>query len=523
MLKQNTTIYAQYPFRLMGGLGAERTMWDQTERRNKFVGEAGWSKYGGTPNGHLSPSSWNLPQKAGGMSSINYAGLSIAGTATGALGAPVTASVSLTVLANGAGSLITSGNGSSSFAFTVANALLLASLSGSAASSFAMTATATATATGDAVGSTSLAFTGTLAAYATGAMSGSTIDAAALSSTAIAAEVWGSLAANFDTAGTMGNKLNSAASAGDPWGTSLPGAYAEGTAGYKLGNLSSGVSGSSAVNTVPIGFTLTTGIQTNTYADTASQNGTYHIIDDVGNTIDVSYEFNVGSDGYPVEVSTYANLQSGNDTLTVYAWNWGASEWRELGTLPGTGGSGLANYEWQINDSFGAVGTGADSGRVLIRFAGGSSNPRLDIDVLRVSFSVVSRSYRFIGLAQGGGASTITFPSSAVALDDYYFPGVIVLRSGTGAGQAARINSYAGSTRIATVATPWTVQPDATTIFTVETWASVRVTDIESTPATDIASAVIAAATTTPIAANIKKVNDIAVNGVGTSGNPWGP
>jgi hypothetical protein len=121
------------------------------------------------------------------------------------------------------------------------------------------------------------------------------------------------------------------------------------------------------------------------------------------------------------------------------------------------------------------------------------------------------------------GVSGAFNPYIASKNDAIYFPGIVVLRSGTGAGQAARINSYAGSTRIATVATPWTVQPDATTIFTVETWASVRVTDIESTPATDIASAVIAAATTTPIAANIKKVNDIAVNGVGTSGNPWGP
>lgn len=37
------------------------------------------------------------------------------------------------------------------------------------------------------------------------------------------------------------------------------------------------------------------------------------------------------------------------------------------------------------------------------------------------------------------------------------------------------------------------------------------------------AAAVVAAATATPLAANIKKVNDLAVDGTGTDGDPWGP
>jgi hypothetical protein len=492
-------------------------------RNNRFIGDGGLiPATSATPHGYGMDTPFP-PIKAGGISSTK-AGLTIDGSAAGTLGVPIDGAASFLIDTNTpAGQLIVSGTGTATLAITPTGNVIAALFGGGSSVMTFTTNTPAMDAQGWAIASGAITMTTTLTSYAVGSMEGSTVDSGTLTSTVIADAVWSSLAANFDYAGTMGNKLNSAASAGDPWGTSLPGAYAEGTAGFKLGNLSSGVSGTAAINTVASGFVLTTGIETNTYTDTVSQNGTYHVIDDVGNSIDCYYEFDVGSDGYPVSVSTYANLQSGNDTLTVYAWNWGASEWRGLGTLPGTGGAGMNNYSWDINDSQGAVGTGADSGKVRIRFAGGSSNPRLDIDVLRVGFAVVSKAYRFIGLAQGGGASTITFPTSAVALDDYYFPGIVVLRSGTGAGQAARINSYAGSTRIATVATPWTVQPDATTIFTVETWASVRVTDIESTPATDIASAVIAAATTTPIAANIKKVNDIAVNGVGTSGNPWGP
>ena len=53
----------------------------------------------------------------------------------------------------------------------------------------------------------------------------------------LAAAVWESIAAQFNTAGTMGAKMNSAASAGDPWSTALPGAYADGEAGKILAQI----------------------------------------------------------------------------------------------------------------------------------------------------------------------------------------------------------------------------------------------------------------------------------------------
>lgn len=48
----------------------------------------------------------------------------------------------------------------------------------------------------------------------------------------LARAVWEALSVDYNTPGTMGNKLNSAASAGDPWATALPGSYIDGTAGY---------------------------------------------------------------------------------------------------------------------------------------------------------------------------------------------------------------------------------------------------------------------------------------------------
>lgn len=58
-----------------------------------------------------------------------------------------------------------------------------------------------------------------------------------LSPESLAAAVWNAIAADFNDAGTMGNKVNSAASAGDPWGTELPGSYPPGSAGAILGEL----------------------------------------------------------------------------------------------------------------------------------------------------------------------------------------------------------------------------------------------------------------------------------------------
>lgn len=53
----------------------------------------------------------------------------------------------------------------------------------------------------------------------------------------LAAAVWNSIAASFNTAGTMGAKMNSAASAGDPWATALPGSYLSTEAGGILAQI----------------------------------------------------------------------------------------------------------------------------------------------------------------------------------------------------------------------------------------------------------------------------------------------
>jgi hypothetical protein len=53
----------------------------------------------------------------------------------------------------------------------------------------------------------------------------------------VADAVWDETAADHNTAGTMGAKMNTAASGTDPLANAVPGSYAAGTAGYKIGQL----------------------------------------------------------------------------------------------------------------------------------------------------------------------------------------------------------------------------------------------------------------------------------------------
>lgn len=55
-----------------------------------------------------------------------------------------------------------------------------------------------------------------------------------LTAQSCARAVWESISSVFNTAGTMGNKMNSASAAGDPWTAEIPGEYTEGSAGHIL-------------------------------------------------------------------------------------------------------------------------------------------------------------------------------------------------------------------------------------------------------------------------------------------------
>lgn len=70
------------------------------------------------------------------------------------------------------------------------------------------------------------------------------------------------------------------------------------------------------------------------------------------------------------------------------------------------------------------------------------------------------------GTAQAGGANTITLPTTASAVDDYYNGMEVYITENTGAGQRRVISDYVGATRVATVSA-WAVNPDSTSKYEV--------------------------------------------------------
>ena len=82
------------------------------------------------------------------------------------------------------------------------------------------------------------------------------------------------------------------------------------------------------------------------------------------------------------------------------------------------------------------------------------------------------------GTASAGAASTITGWTAATNYttnygeidprDDYYNGMSIRIISGTGLGQTNIISDYAGATKVFTVETNWTTNPDATSVFAVD-------------------------------------------------------
>ncbi len=82
------------------------------------------------------------------------------------------------------------------------------------------------------------------------------------------------------------------------------------------------------------------------------------------------------------------------------------------------------------------------------------------------------------GTAQGGGASTIVLASTSSTVNGYYNTYYVRIAGGTGTlNEAKQITAYDGTTFTATVDSPWTTPPDATTQYVIQEGAQPFVLD----------------------------------------------
>jgi hypothetical protein len=86
----------------------------------------------------------------------------------------------------------------------------------------------------------------------------------------------------------------------------------------------------------------------------------------------------------------------------------------------------------------------------------------------------------------GGSAGNIVLDSSASSSNDFYNGSLILIHSGTGAGQARAITDYVGSTTTATINKSWVTNPDATSEFIIvpgpDTWNVSPGAELSATP-----------------------------------------
>jgi hypothetical protein len=83
--------------------------------------------------------------------------------------------------------------------------------------------------------------------------------------------------------------------------------------------------------------------------------------------------------------------------------------------------------------------------------------------------NLLSKWFHNTGIALAGGASTITLAYSAGGATDTadYAGQTIFIVNGTGKNQSAIISSYNPTTRVATITGTWSVNPDATSVYTI--------------------------------------------------------
>lgn len=149
-----------------------------------------------------------------------------------------------------------------------------------------------------------------------------------------------------------------------------------------------------AVNTAATSYTLTTGTQSSgTYTSTQALDGTNHEHTDDTGSMDLYYEFLIGS-GSPSSVKFTGYLQGINDNLEVYGYDWIATGWVQIGTLAGQVAASNVVNSYDLTTAM--VGTGADKGKVRVRFTDGAytlTSATLAIDQLLLAFNIGAGGY----------------------------------------------------------------------------------------------------------------------------------
>lgn len=220
-LLRNGSSFAASPTRFMGGISTlsldSVRLRQFGERRNFWAGEATRdAQQNAFPPGYLHPTAWRIAPKPGGLSSHKRAQGTSTATATLAEGRALAVTTDGTSTVTGTLSAIYAMVGTSDGVATVTGTISISvSLTGAVAGVGAATGTLSAifSMTGTAAGTSTATAPPNYLVNIAGSVELTTVDAGALTANEVASAVWQSAAASFDTAATMGRKVNDAGAA----------------------------------------------------------------------------------------------------------------------------------------------------------------------------------------------------------------------------------------------------------------------------------------------------------------------
>ena len=215
-------------------------------------------------------------------------------------------------------------------------------------------------------------------------------------------------------------------------------------------------------------FVLTSGTESaGTYVTTEQLNNAHHTILPSGSVINGYYQFDVGVNGVGTDILWDGYVGNNGDNIEIYGYDWVSSSYKQIKTLVGKNANTNEEQSFRLTKSM--TGTGADVGKVRVKFLSDGVDVAVDLNTDRIWCEYTSvaaeRSQLHNGIAQSGTTNTITLDSGANSTDDFYKHGNIVISEGTATEQERIIVNYNGSTKVATIAPPWIEVPDTTSVF----------------------------------------------------------
>jgi len=148
--------------------------------------------------------------------------------------------------------------------------------------------------------------------------------------------------------------------------------------------------------------TVTTGTETLTYTATAALDLSYHEVAASG-TIDMYYEFDVGSDGIPISVDWTGYVNTNNDNVEVSFLNW-PSTYEQVGTIAGSVANTVQSEQFLATTAH--VGTGANVGKVRLKLSSDGGDVATNLATDRV---ICTYTQAVTGIANG---STVTLAAA---------------------------------------------------------------------------------------------------------------